>query len=499
MAAVLASTLLFLCVAAVGATLWRLAGEGKPLSPVDEYVHADTAFKVHHGRYPFRGARLGQEVIDTWHCHTGHQAITFDAACGSPESTPDGVPTPTGPFTTGYIHYPTYFLAGEAFRRVGDGLAGAAEHAIDTYRRFAALVQTLGILVSAAMARLLGLRGSALLAAALAPVAAPAILVYGTMVNPMSAATLCGAVVAGAGIRWMLTGRGFWWLVAATLAAASVAVTASLPGGVFVLAVLIGLLLRLRGGRFDSGWTPRLWHALVLLAVLLVPIVAFGAWIEARATTDDATLYASYQLADWDQVWLGVWAEVFASHLPWVEDGSLVRPELSTPRLYARAVGAGMPLLIVAVVLGSLIAGATGALRPLHRDRDYDRHRDHDPDHPDHHPDHHRHRRDPDHDSESDPDHDSDAAPVADARSRSVLPLLAGCSLLGLLVYPPLLRLLNAATAGIDYAIVSRYSISLAPLFVLVVLLLGRDHPWLARVLATLSAACVLALCVTAW
>lgn len=77
-------------------TTWRLAGEGKPLSPVDEIAHADTAFKVHRGTYPYRGADVGQPLVDTWTCYSGHQTIAWQATCGSAKAVPRRLPQPTG-------------------------------------------------------------------------------------------------------------------------------------------------------------------------------------------------------------------------------------------------------------------------------------------------------------------------------------------------------------------------------------------------------------------
>lgn len=463
-----ASASLILTVAVLGvlaATSWHLAGAGKPFSAIDEAVHADTQFKVHHGSYPFRGALMGQEVVAEWTCRVGHQSVAWDAPCGSPGARPAEIPT--GSLTTGYIHYPTYFVGGEAFRRLRD-VTGSDQDPLDTYRQFAAAMAALGVFAAGAMAWLVGLRRSALAAAAFAPVAAPSILVNATMVNPMSMATLCGALIAGTGMRWVLTGRGFWWLAAASSFGACVAVTASLPAGVFLLAILMSLLLGLRGWRWDTPWRPRWWHALVLAAILVTPIGVYGIWIDARATISDQALYASFQLADWHTVWQNVWAELFANHLPWVEDGSLVRPELGTFATYSRAAGAGVPWMLTLVVVGSLVAGAAGAL--------------------------HTRSQQPQ-PAPGQPEPGPEAAPPM----RSAVALLTGSTLLGLLLYPPLLRLSNAYSSGIDVAIVSRYSISFAPLMVLLVLISTTGHPWLARIVAALSSLGVLAWCITAW
>jgi hypothetical protein len=462
-------------VALLGIVTYRVAGEGKPFSAIDETVHADTAFKVHHGNYPFRGDKINQETVDTWSCYTGHAYVDWTARCHSKQSRPNLIPS--GSYTTGYIHYPTYFLGGEVFRQIHDRVLGAPRYEIDSYRQYAAVVTLLGVVACAAMAWLIGLRGSSLLAAALTPVAAGGILVFATMVNPMSMAPLCGALVAGTGIRWMTTGRGFWWLAAATAFAAGVAVTSSLPGGVFLIACLIGLVARWRGHEFTGGWIPRWWHAGVLAAILVVPIVVFSLWTSSRATMTNDEIYAGYVLADWSKVLLGVWGEVFSLHDPWSDDSELIPASLSLPRAYARNAGISLPLPITVAVLGGLLAGAAGAAGTVLRRTSGNR---------------------PALDDDAPADDTVVEAP-APRRAASPLRLLSVSALLGFLLYPPLLRLSNAVNVGIDHPIVSRYSISLAPLFVLVVLLLFKDHPWFARVLGALATISVLSWCLTLW
>ena len=437
-------------------TLWREAGAGGPFSAIDEHVHADTQVRVHDGGFPRRGDLIGQAVVDEWTCRLGHQTIAWEVACGSPEAVPANIPT--GPYTAGYIHYPTYFLGGEVFR-TGADVVSPGHEPVDTYRRWAAVVLTLGVLASLVLAWRIGIRGAALAAATFAPVAGTPILVFGTIENPTAAATLCGALVAGTGLLWVLTGRGFWWLVAASVVAAGTAVTASLPTGVFVLACLLAMVQRRRGRAPDTGWHPRWWHVAVLGVVLLVPVVAFGAWTSARATVDNEALYSGYGFASWSDVLVGVFFELVTPHVPWAADGNLGSAD---PDLFQRLLNAvlnGAPFLLVVLVGGALALGAMGVLR-----------------------------RDPD---------DPGAGPGT--RQVSPLPLLAGACILGMVLYPPLLRLSNAVNVGIDHPVVSRYSISLLPLLVWVALLQVREHPAYGRVLGAVSAVTVLAACAGAW
>lgn len=448
-------------------TLWREAGAGGPFSAIDEHVHADTQVRVHDGGFPRRGDLIGQEVVDEWVCRLGHQTIAWDVACGSPEAVPAAIPT--GPYTAGYIHYPTYFLGGEVFR-AGVDVVSAGREPVDTYRQYAAVLLSLGVLASLVLAWRIGIRGAALAAATFAPVAASPILVFGTIENPTAAAPLCGALVAGTGLRWALTGRGFWWLAAASVVAAATAVTASLPTGVFLLACLGAIVQRRRGRVPDTGWCPRWWHVAVLTVVLLVPVVAFGAWTSARATVDNEALYSGYGFASWTDVFVGVFFELVTPHVPWAADGNLSSPDPDLVQRLMVAVQNGSPFLLVVLVGGALALGAMGALRPASGEQ-------------------------PVTDLEAD-----GSEPRRDPQRRvSPLPLLAGACILGMILYPPLLRLSNAVNVGIDHPVVSRYSISLLPLLVWVALLQLREHPAYGRVLGAVAAGTVLAVCVGAW
>ncbi|NYE35102.1 hypothetical protein F4692_000206 [Nocardioides cavernae] len=441
--AALATSVVLLLVVLV--TLWREAGAGQPFSAVDEHAHADTQVRVHHGEFPRRGDLLTQEVVDAWVCRLGHQTVAWEMACGSPEAVPENVPT--GKYTAGYIHYPTYFLGGEVFRAVADRVV-PDEPPVDTYRRYAALMMFLGALACLLLARRVGLRGASLVAATFAPVAGTPILVFGTMENPTALAPLCGALIAGAGIHWVLTGRGFWWLAAASVVGAATAVTSSLPTGVLVLACLGALLRRGRGTPYEGGWSPRWWHVGVLGAILVAPVVAFGAWTSARALVDNETLYSGYGFQSWTDVLVGVVFELVTPHVPWASDGNLTSPDPDLVQRLLMAVLNGTPFLMVVLVGGALALGAMGAFR---------------------------------------------SGPT------SPLPLLAGACILGMVLYPPLLRLSNAVNVGIDHPVVSRYSISLLPLLVWVALLQVREHRAYGRVLAVVAAGTVVAVCAGAW
>lgn len=449
-------------------SLLRFAVDDHPLSFVDEHVHLDTQFKVHEGSYPHRGAVYGEALIREWACGAGHQAGPPLVPCSDPTLGPEDLPS--GQYTSGYIHYPTYFLGGEAFRRVVEVAAGP-RYPLDVYRAYAAVVLALGVALCGALAwRLLRLRGAALVAATLVPVASSQFLMFGTLVNPMASAVLAGALIAGAGLRWVLSGRGYWWLVAATAAAAGVAVTNSLPAGAFVIAIVAAIVLRRVGRNVDTRWRPRWWHAAVLAAVLVAPIAVFGQVNSRRATVSNGTLYGFYDFDSWTSVLVGAVRELATFHGPWLEVEVLNAAEGDTVTRFVRALGYGIPLWVTIVVVGSIVLGAFTRPRAV------------------------------------EPGATADAAQTAHiavaatgGRPASALAVLAASTLAAVVLYPPAMRISNALTMGFDNGVVARYTMAFTPLLVWLALLVTQDRPGIARVLAVLGTVGLLSVGATAW
>lgn len=470
-AATLATLVIGICFAAT--SWWQLAGAGAPMSVIDEHMHLDTHFTLHDGSWPHRGAEMRPEVVEEWACGVGHEGGATTVPCGDPLLGPAAVPS--GQYSSGYIHYPTYFVGGEAYRAVSDRL-GIDDRPINTYRHYAATVFVLGILVCAFVAWRLRLRGSALVAATFVPVAASGIALFGTTANPSVASVLCGALVAWTGIRWVLGGRGFWWLVAAGTLASVTSVTASLPVGAFILATLAGALAVRLGKLSAQVWAPRLWHAILLGVVVIAPVIIYGRVIEARATMTNAELYAFYTPKGTSAIVTGAVYELFTLHTPWYDGGGFYPAEGHPVASALRGIGSGGPVLITTLVLG-LLAVATLAWRALPV---------------------------PGAavalvDATDQPGTEAPGGPVTDAQAPARLRLLAASTLVGVLLYPVALRISNAVTMGIDHTVVWRYSMSFAPLMVLLCLMITKEHPWYARVLSVLGMLGVLALGVAAW
>jgi hypothetical protein len=450
-----ATVLLALVLGTLAIGLFVRAGQGMPMSAVDEHVHLDTHVRVHGGDYPHRGSLMTMDVVREWACGVGHEAGAAMAPCDHPDLGP--VSLPSGVHTSGYIHYPTYFVVGEAYRAVEEAVADP-ESWVDTYRRYAALVAVAGLLACLAGAWALGLRGAGLVAGTLLPSASAGILLYGTIANPQAAAVLAGALIGLAGIRWMRTGRGFWWLAAATVMASAIAVTHTLPAGAFMLAVIVALLARRAGWRVAGDWRPRWWQLGVLTVVVVAPVVAYGRWISSRATISNAELYSFVALDSWRTVAAGALEELFTIHSPWYVTGSLgIGDDGLLVQRFLRASINGLPLWVTIAVFAVL---AVASVRVVTR---------------------------------------MAAAPPEEARVLQPMQLLTACTLLGVLVYPVLLRASNALNVGFDFPVVPRYSIGFAPLLVWLVLIAVQDRPLLTRGLAVVATASCLGIGLAIW
>jgi hypothetical protein len=483
-----------------GISLTLAAVARKPLSMIDEHVHLGYAVTLHEGHLPYRGALYPDGVIEEWACGVGHEAGPLPVACGSPDLSADVLPS--GRYSTAYIHYPTYFAAGEVWRAVFERVVGDGHAPVTVYRLFSMLCLLAGVGAGIAVARSLGLRGSRLAAASLLPIAAPLVLYLGVIVNPGSAALLNGVLIAGAGIRWMRTGRGFGWLALASAFASLTAVTHSLPVGAFMLAVLAALVGKRWGWRLDGPWRPRWGHLAALGAIVLVPVVVWGRVIAARATVSNGDLFSSMAPTHPATVVTGFFFELAGFHSPWTEIGHFWpgRDEFVTGAL--RAVAAGLPFWLGALVIGALLlmalrvlprrafhaadgdgvvaaAAAPGAV-PVHpavtgRTATYaaeprtgavavavmepltDPLTDWVTD------------LDSDHAAES----ESDALAAAPSTRRlDPLHLLVVCALATFVLYAPALRVSNVLNFGMDFPVVGRYSIGLMPLFAYLVALL---------------------------
>jgi hypothetical protein len=465
--------LLFVAFAlVVAASVFRYAVGDHPMSFVDEHTHLDNQFKVHNGTYPWRGALYGEEVVTEWACGVGHQAGALPLACGDPKLGADDLIS--GKYTTGYIHYPTFFLGAEAYRFVADAVTDAKP--LDVYRSYSALVFLLGLVACGVLSWRLGLRGAALFAGTFTPAASSQMMLFGTIHNPMSSAILAGALIGFAAIRWLTTGRGFGWVVGATVLAAITAVTDSLPAGAVLLAVLVALVLRRLGWRTAGAWSPRWWQAGALVAALVLPIVAFGQFIARRATAPDSDIYGGYGFDSWTPIVVGAIREMFVFHNPWAEAMILEVTDNNPVKLAIRAMGYGIPETVAFLVIG---ATALLAFRGL---------RERGPGPADTTPDEPARAHE-----------DEDGSERSGARTLRPMALLAAATLVGISLYPPALRLTNAVQAGVDFGIVTRYSMAFAPLLVWLALLGTRHSPWFARILAAAAAIGVGALCVQAW
>ena len=442
---VLPAVVLALVLAVLGVSLVRIALSGAPMAVTDEHAHYDYTVSLGHRDLPYRGQVYSDEVVWEWICGIRHDAGQ-PVSCGD---TMDATMLPSGQYATGYIHYPTYYVGASAARSVLQDVFGE-RRPIDYLRVFSALVMTLGAVSCVWFARRLGLRRWALVTAACAPLASSMMLFMGTTVNPSSLTILAGALVAGTGLLWVRQGLSFWWFVAASVFAALCAATISLAIGPFLFATAVVLIGRWFGWRPSLGaWNPRWWHALVLAVIVLAPVKLWSWVIESRATVGNDVLYAFAEPASFQQVLSGTVEELTRLHSPWAEAYVL---QTSVDWLQPLRQGAsGLTVWVGTLFVATLVLAVLGVRLPAADDlsgrvRDRPRWRD---------------------------------------GAFGPTELVGLGALLTFVLYAPVLRLSNYLTFGFDFGIVSRYSMGLTPVIVLVALLLVRDRRFAGITAAT--------------
>ncbi|MDQ7878767.1 hypothetical protein Q9R08_12325 [Microbacterium sp. QXD-8] len=441
----------------LGVSMAVMATDGHAMSFLDEHVHYDTALKMHEGELSHRGALYEEEVVHEWACGVGHQAGGLVHGCGDPLLNVRDVTS--GQYTSGYIHYPTYFIVAEMFRAGVDALFGQ-HFDLSVYRLFSAVLMWLGVALCGVFAFALGIRRWGLVAAVTLPAAATSILVMATMVTPNSTAILAGALVAGTGLLWIKRGRGFIWLALSSVFASCLVVISSLPVGGFILLIFAASIARAAKWEFEGPWQPRLWQGLVLSAIVVAPVIAWGRYIAATATATNAEVYGPYQLQGWRPVIVGAVQELFAFHSPWTDWNMGMPATGGTASMLLRAAAVGVPLWITVVVVGSLVLAIFGIITAARA---------------------------------------SALVNSTAAAGTRVVPfskraprtfdahrMLAAGTLLTIILYPAALRVSNALNFGVDFGIVARYSMAFAPLLVLLALLLVRRQAF-AIVLAVIG------------
>lgn len=428
----LVGAVLFVIVFSVG--LVNVSQDGHSLSVIDEHIHFDTAVRAEQGVIPWRGMLLGPELVNEWACGVGHEGGGLPYPCGDERLGPDAIPS--GKYSTGYAHYPTYFFAAAAFHPVWQALTGS-EDQLDAFRAFSAVTLILGVIACTVFAWLLGLRGARLVAATALPVASSMIVFTGTIVNPSSTAILAGALIGGTGLLWMTRGRGFLWFALAVALSASIAVTDSLPAGGFALAMVAVLVGRRFGWDPVPHWRPRWWQVVIVASIILAPVIVWGRVISARATVPDDVLYGFLPPSGIRDILVGATKEFALLHTPWRETGGIRSEPIGLVTKVVHAFSEGAPVWITVLILGSMVLVLAFTIRQLFNRQ------------PVSHP----------------------PSGVGE-RSSGAVRLLAIGTIATLVLYPPALRISNWITFGFDFPIVERYSNALAPLLVFLLLML---------------------------
>ncbi|TYL52525.1 hypothetical protein [Agromyces mariniharenae] len=417
-----------------GFGLVNISQDGHSLSVIDEHIHFDTAVRAEQGVIPWRGMLLGPELVDEWACGVGHEGGGLPYPCGDDRLGPESIPS--GKYSTGYAHYPTYFFGAAAFHGFWQAVTGS-DDPLDAYRAYSAFTLILGVVACAVFAWLLGLRGARFLAATAVPVASSMIVFTGTIVNPSSTAILAGALIGGTGLLWMQRGRGFTWFALAVAFSAAIAVTDSLAAGGFALAMVAVLVGRRFGWDPAPDWRPRWWQVGVLAAIILAPVIVWGRIIAARATIPDEALYDFIPPSGVRDILIGATKELALLHTPWRETGGIRTAPTGFIANVVHAFSEGAPVWITVLVFGSMVLVLAFTVRRLFGRRPA-----------------------------------TQLPSGLGEQTSTTIRLLAIGTLATIVLYPPALRISNWLTFGFDFPIVERYSNALAPLLVLLLVML---------------------------
>ena len=204
--------------------------------------------------------------------------------------------------------------------------------------------------------------------------------------------------------------------------------------------------------------------------MVLIPVLVWGRIIAARAVVSNETLYAFAARGDAMSVASGVVRELTSFHLPWIDTAEFPGAGFF---MVLRSASSGLTpwvgLLVAAVLV--LVALRTIRPRPLE-----------DP-------------AGPAAEVQGDDEQGTQVLRAVGGATTTLQPLvlLAATTVLTIVLYPPALRLANALNFGFDFPIVSRYTVSFAPMMALLVALLvpGKALP---RLLAGVAVVVVLGL-----
>ena len=271
---------------------------------------------------------------------------------------------------------------------------------------------------------------------------------------------LTGALIAGTGLLWARRGRGFVWFVLAVAFGSVVAVTSSLPAGGFLLAMLVMLIGHRVKWIEKRTWKPRWWQFGLSALIVLAPVVVWGRVISATATISNGVLYSFATPASRQDVLVGAVRELAALHTPWLESGAIRQAAEGLVARIAHSVSLGVPLWLSVIVFGATVVLA---LIELQRRRA---------------------ARSSAGLGVDDPTFGGGSSPDP---AYGTTALVAGATVVTVILYPPALRIANWLNFGFDFPIVDRYSLAFAPLLVFALLVLLQKMRGIPTALAAVG------------
>ncbi|PFG32517.1 hypothetical protein ATL42_0357 [Sanguibacter antarcticus] len=245
------------------------------LSPYDEAVHLDYAWKASSGELPFPGSPISPTMLDAWSCHGQANATLPDCGSGAPSSE---YPARGENYL---MHPPTFYLISGYLARFI--LAVSPVDDFVTAARFTGLLWlAAGMIVLYAALRAWGVRWTIAAPIAIVPVTLHMTFQVSASLNNDATATLAGAAAAFLAARVLRNHRfGVVLPVLLTTFLVSTKILNAIP----LLGVAVAIILASLLNRGSNRW-PGLRQTLpVSLAILATTVAVHASWSMYRSAT----------------------------------------------------------------------------------------------------------------------------------------------------------------------------------------------------------------------
>lgn len=244
------------------------------VSPIDEVVYLDYAFKVWDQGLVHEGEKFGDEVAHVVACENVIPFGDLGQDCGSDEVHLSGMPNQG--YTTGAGYTPVYFWS---VRVIGDPVHAITGLSEVTSWRMSGLVWLIGtLLLLVPLLRRAGVSSFVTVTLGLLFIASPYSWWTYTYLSTDASVVLFGAAILLVAMEVVRGRRSVWWLLPLAALAPVFKITNLLVLGLVVLYLVIDAIARRRGRpemEADSVRSVRTFWVPVAVAVMVAGIVQF--------------------------------------------------------------------------------------------------------------------------------------------------------------------------------------------------------------------------------